>query len=200
MTESKNQTNFITEIENKNLDSYRKGVELLAKNQSSEINYNSGSKHAMIVMENLINNSNNNINIFAGNFDDKVCNVGESKYYISLEKYLIRGGQINVLLNNFKIDTYNKTLDLLKQFSATEKYTAKISIKITEYKPILNKNEYHFTVADNKAFREEYDIENFRAKFSFNQPEKAKELNTQFEKMFNDNAKSSILDLSTLNY
>lgn len=181
------------------LAAYRRGVELLAMTNSPQVESNSGVEHAMIVLENLFNKATSEINIFAGNFDNKVCDNEKSNYYQSLKSFLLNGGKVNVVLNDYSPESTNEILKLLKIFSESTIFGSNINVKVTKEKLTdASGKEMHLTTADGVSYREEYDTKNFAAYFSFNRPEKVKELNSKFYSVFNDPSRSKNLDFSLL--
>lgn len=168
-----------------NLDLYRSGVEILAKSSSTDIEFNSGPEHAMIVMENIFKSAKNQINILAGNFSDEVCTANESKYLPSLKEFLLNGGKINVLLTNYEEGPENGILKLLKQYSSNTVYKSNIVVKQTTQKLLDDQgNEVHLTTADGQIFRLEYDIRRFAAKFSFQRPNIVSAFDNFFNSLF----------------
>jgi hypothetical protein len=178
---------------------YEKKVKSLAMTQSEMLYYNSGADHASIVMESIFNTSNNVIRIFAGNFNDEVCQKTGDRYVKALKNYLLKGKKVMVLLNELENkETYNLILDVLKQYSSSDKYRNNISVRLTTFKPQQDGLSIHFTVGDDLMYRLEYDTKNFLAEFSFNRKDKVASLTKIFDSVYQNNSQS--FDLSTLHY
>lgn len=178
---------------------YEKKVKSLAITKSEMLYYNSGADHASIVMESIFNTSNNLIRIFAGNFNDEVCQKTGERYVKALKNYLLKGGKIMVLLNELENEEkYNLILDVLKQYSSSDKYKQNINVKLTKFKPQQDGLNVHFTVGDDLMYRLEYDTKNFLAEFSFNRRDKVASLIQTFDSIYQNN--SQVLNLGTLKY
>lgn len=173
-------------IDIQKLLSYEKGVDFLIENNDSTIHYNRDIEYSMIVISKLFDVAREEVNVLNGNFNSLICNNNPNNFLTKLERFLILGGKINVLLTKYSETENNQTINLLKQFASDKFYKGKINVKHMKKCPInANGEEFHFTVADEKAFREEYDIKQFSAKFSFNNPIESKRLNQIFFQYFN---------------
>jgi hypothetical protein len=178
---------------------YEKKVKSLAITKSEMLYFNSGADHASIVMESIFNTSNNLIKIFAGDFNDEVCQKTGDRYVKALKNYLLKGKKIMVLLNELENkEKYNLILDVLKQYSSSDKYKQNISVKLTTFKPQQDGLNVHFTLGDDLMYRLEYDTKNFLAEFSFNRKDKVASLTKIFDSVYQSN--SQYFDLSTLKY
>lgn len=178
---------------------YEKKVKSLAITKSEMLYFNSGADHASIVMESIFNTSNNLIRIFAGNFNDEVCQKTGDRYVKALKNYLLKGKKIIVLLNELESkEKYNLILDVLKQYSSSDKYKQNISVRLTTFKPQQDGLNVHFTLGDDLMYRLEYDTKNFLAEFSFNRKDKVASLTQIFDSVYQNN--SQYFDLSTLQY
>ncbi len=179
---------------------YENKVKSLANTKSNELHYNSGADHASIVMESIFDTASEEIKIFAGNFNEEVCQKPGERYIQSLKRYLLKGMKIKVLLNDSAtIGQKNLVLSLLKRYSSNDFYKDNISVKTTN--KTVSRDDFgniHFTVGDNRMFRLEYDTQSFLAEFSFNREEKSKSLSVEFDTIFNDTNLSTAFDFNTL--
>jgi hypothetical protein len=166
---------------------YKQWVEDMALTNSTDIEWNSDSEHAMIVLENIFKFAKKKINIIAENFDDRVCTDSRSNYISSLKSFLLGGGEINVLLTDNKLSKTNKILGVLSQYALHKDHKDKICVKVAS-EPILDENgeEFNLTTADESIIRYEYDPKRFAAKFSFNRPNLVNIYNNTFNKFFNN--------------
>lgn len=169
----------------KNTAEYKNFVHTLAKNDEDRIFLNSDKDKAIIVLVRLIQNSQNELRIFAGN----LCNsVGDnSDYIIAISEFIERGGTIKILLNNYDPD-FARNSNLFKRLAYYIAQGKNIFVKKTDAKPYrtsdVEKKEIHFTVGDNKAYRIETDIEKRTAECNFNSPQVAKGIADFFDKLF----------------
>jgi sugar-specific transcriptional regulator TrmB len=179
---------------------YENKVKSLANTKSNELHYNSGADHASIVMESIFDTASEEIKIFAGNFNEEVCQKPGERYIQSLKRYLLKGMKIKVLLNDSAtIGQKNLVLSLLKRYSSNDFYKDNISVKTTN--KTVSRDDFdniHFTVGDNRMFRLEYDTQSFLAEFSFNREEKSKSLSVEFDTIFNNTNLSTAFDFNTL--
>jgi phosphatidylserine/phosphatidylglycerophosphate/cardiolipin synthase-like enzyme len=179
---------------------YENKVKSLANTKSNELHYNSGADHASIVMESIFDTASEEIKIFAGNFNEEVCQKPGERYIQSLKRYLLKGVKIKVLLNDSgSIGQKNLVLSLLKRYSSNDFYKDNISVKTTN--KTVSRDDFkniHFTVGDNRMYRLEYDTQSFLAEFSFNREEKSKSLSLEFDTIFNNTNFSTAFDFNTL--
>ncbi len=187
----------------KAIEEYRQFVVSLAEGNNGEgINrtfLNSDKEKALIVLAQLFKKAKENVRIFAAS----LCHyVGtETEYIESLSDFIESGGNVKILLNNYDENELQQS-DLFKRLAyyKSEKYN--ITVKSTNVKPYYvgdeNKNEVHFTIADNKGYRIETDVEKRTAMCNFNNPEFAEPTVQFFDHIFN--AAKEIKLLHIFNY
>lgn len=174
---------------------YREYIKDLAKNDKNVVFNNSGPVHAALVMSTIFETAKKNLKILAGCFSGHISNNEE--YRKSLEKYLSQGGKIKVLLDKTKFETNfeflkkePKIFDVLRFYSiinpdqvSIKKYTTPVT---RSEKGVSEPHEVHFTVADDKMYRVEDNIETFVAFGNFSDAETSKILNSIFDAMFDN--------------
>lgn len=167
------------------MDQYRGAIKALASRRENKVFLNSSEEHALIVLSEIINDTQNDLRIFAGN----LCNsITEAPEYISaISRFIERDGVLKILLNNYNEECL-KNSSFYKRLAYFEKQGKPVTIKKTNIHPQResdpSKKEVHFTVGDERAYRLETDIENRTAEGNFNSPDVAKVLATWFDRVF----------------
>lgn len=136
---------------------YYAAIEFLARNSIDEVFFNSGENHALAVFVNLFDYVKNNVRIFSQSLCSNVPNSPE--YVSSLEKFLKRGGFVNILLeenvsNRNRINEY-PIFKMLKPWKNSDY----VKIRSTDKKFIYNNSSINFSTADDFAYRIELDKE-----------------------------------------
>jgi hypothetical protein len=172
------------------LNLYLQKIEYLALNQVNENFFNSGSNHALIVLNTIVRYAKNHIKVFAGNLCTDISN--DKEYIDNLRTFFMNGGKMQVLLCDFNNDNNlsNKNISaVFKDFSknVTLKKTKNVVIMPSEKNPI------HFTVADSKMYRFETDTVNKIARGNFNDTRNSKILETVFDKLFTSPSAQEII-------
>jgi hypothetical protein len=163
---------------------YQKKIEELASEGKNEVFYNSSEAHATAVLTSMVRHSHNEIKILCGSMCSEVSN--DQEYMKELALFLDRNGKLKIILakyneqDNFRQKPIYK---LLKPYIDGQVIIKKIDSTIS-YKG----SPAHFTVADNKAFRLEIDIEKRIAFGNFNDPKSVQSLSDMFNNVF-ENAK-----------
>lgn len=168
----------------KMLTPYRKYIEDLANNRSTEEFYNSDLNHAKIVLANMFRIAENKVRVFCKDMLSEVNS--DSEYLKQVGFFLERGGEVDVLLHNYTDELKDKAIWKLLDSYIKE---GKVRVHYNNGKGFRNSdgNFVHFTVVDNMAYRFEFDIENKQARGFFNSPEDAKYLVDAFDKVFDSN-------------
>lgn len=167
------------------LNNYRMFVKRLSETQSDRVFFNSDEKHALAVMENLIQQSKEVIRIFAGN----LLHVGNQTNYIeAISDFIERDGKVRIILNNCNDVEAIKSSNLFRRLAYYIMNGKDIIIKRTNVQPYLksdaNQNPIHFSVGDSNAYRVETDIENRVAECSMNNPAQAEKFIQYFDAIF----------------
>ena len=159
---------------------------------------NSDKEKALVVLVELFKSAKNSVRIFAAN----LCNyVGtEPEYIEALSDFIEKGGEVKILLNSFAEENVRNS-KLFKRLAYYKSEGKNIVVKKTAVKPYYvgdeNKNEVHFTIADDKGYRIETDVEKRTARCNFNNPDEAKSTAEFFDKVF-ENPESSEINLLTV--
>lgn len=168
---------------------YKEYIRGLAQQNRNVVFFNSSADHGAFVMSTIFDNAKTAVKIYCGNFSGDISK--NDHYRLSLKNYLHRGGKLQILLQEekLKLNPNPHIFDILKLYSITND---NISIRQHPYKIGMPKegksdvNEVHFTVADDKMYRIEEDIDKFTAIGNFNDVEKSKELSKFFDTIFAD--------------
>lgn len=184
------------------IDDYRQFVVSLAHGDNGNgINrtfLNSDEDKALVVLVELFRSAKHIIRIFAGN----LCNhVGSKDEYVeALSDFIEAGGEVKILLNHYQEDQVLQS-KLFKRLAFYQSTGSNVVVKQTPVKPYYtgdeNKKEVHFTIADDKGFRIETDVEKRTARCNFNNPGEAVPTADFFDSVF-DNPSSSVINLLPL--
>ena len=142
-----------------NVIDYKVFVHSLAMNREDRIFLNSNEDKATVVLVELIQNTQQELRIFAAN----LCNpIGDNnEYIIAISEFVERGGVVKILLNNYDSSCAKKS-NLFKRLAYYIAQGKNILIKEIDAKPYrtsdIEKKEIHFTVGDLSSYRIETDI------------------------------------------
>lgn len=156
------------------LEEYREYVHFLAERELDKVFLNSDENHALIVLTELFKHAKERVRIFAGAL---VGSVGDDEEYIKdLISFIIRGGSVQILLNNFDHERAKESTlyTYLNAFQSDEEYKDRIKVKKTD-RTVKMKNpnggedlQVHFTTGDDRAYRLEFDIDKRTSRCNFN--------------------------------
>ena len=158
---------------------YPERIFRLAENKTPEIFYNSSSEHAKIVHQALMKTSEKYICIYCGSMYTEISN--NPKYLKLMEEFLNgdKERSIKILFADYNPDFIEKPV---AQVLANHPRQVKIKTYTGEVK--YTGTPVHFTVADDRAFRLETDIQNHIAQGNFNSPKQANKLKNIFDSIF----------------
>lgn len=144
------------------MSSYKNFVEGLAKNKEDQLFLNSGPIHAAIVFSSFFKYSEKTVRIFLLSFQDAVYT--DPDYLYELEKFLMKGGNIKVLIKDYNLKTESKFYKILS------KYFSKGQVKIKKSTLIINTDnkDIYFTIGDNRMIRVETNPNTFKSQVNFN--------------------------------
>ncbi|WP_418869325.1 hypothetical protein [Segatella hominis] len=164
---------------------YKDFVKTLSVSGENKTFLNSDEDHALEVLVRIFQTAQKDVRIFAGCLCRHVGNKQE--YIIALSEFLEKGGTLKILLNKYDQEVA-KTSGLYKRLAYYKEKGYPIIVKESKAHPYLtsdpDKKEIHFTVADEKAYRIETDIEKRTAECNFNNPILAQGMTTFFEGLF----------------
>jgi len=164
-------------------------IEFLASNQVSEDFFNSGSNHALIVLKTIAKYAKNSIKILAGNLCTSISS--DPEYLNHLKNFFLGGGKIQVLLCDFENgnDHFNKGI-----YKLFVEYKNSVELKKTNARfEIQEGNPIHFTVADNRMYRLETDVNGKVARGNFNDTKNSTILENAFDSVFNSEKSAAIV-------
>ncbi len=166
-------------------DKYKEFISSIAKSGENRTFLNSDENHALEVLIQLFQIAQSEIRIFAGCLCKHVGNQPE--YIVALSEFIERGGTLHILLNKFDEDSA-KTSNLYKRLAYYKSKGYPILIKKTNLRPYrtedTEKQEVHFTIGDNCAYRIETDIEKRTAECNFANPILANQFAVFFDSLF----------------
>lgn len=187
------------------IEEYRQFVVSLSQGNNGEgVNrtfLNSDKEKALIVLVELFKSAQNSVRIFAANLCTYVGT--EPEYIEALSDFIEKGGEVKILLNNYSEDSVRNS-GLFKRLAYYKSEGSNIVVKRTNVKPYYagddNKAEVHFTIADNKSYRIETDVEKRTARCNFNNPDEAVAATKFFDEVFADENSVEVDLLSVFNY
>lgn len=170
---------------------YKDFVRQMASNKENRTFLNSDEDHAVDVLVQLFQISEQEVRIFAGCLCKHVGN--RTEYIVALSEFIERGGKLFILLNAYDEEAAKKS-NLYKRLAYYIEEGRDVIVKSTQAHPYRasdsDKKEVHFTIGDKKAYRIETDIEKRTAECNFNNPVLAEETAKFFDELFNrDDAK-----------
>ena len=163
------------------LTQYENWINDLAASDSSTLVFNDGHEHAAILFGTIFRTAKKRICIYC----DNMCGIvtGTTDYYNALAECKKRGVKVNVLLNSLETDVLRQPVfNLIDKQNEVKLVPAG---KEDYIQTKLNNLNVHFTVADGKIYRIEYDIENFKAIASFNDEKMGDTLTNVFDEVWN---------------
>lgn len=144
------------------LQEYEAWLQNLADKKQNAAVFNEGKEHAAILLKTIFEHAENYVYIYCSCLRDELTGIED--YYKALEGYIRKGKEIKVLLNNPDVDL-NRPI-----FSVIGRENIKVLTEDQKksMEKALNKQNVHFTLADDCIYRMEYDVEHFKALASFN--------------------------------
>lgn len=181
----------------KPIGDYRDFVRSLAKEGKNELFLNSDIERAIIVLVEIINNTNRELRIFAGSLQS----VGDNReYIIAISEFVEKGGVVKILLNQYD-EEQAKQSDLYRRLAFYVSLGKPVYLKTTDVHPYRSSDEekkpVHFTVGDKISYRVETDIEKRTAQCNFNDPNIASGIADFFDKLFDSEA-SQVINIVAL--
>jgi len=165
------------------VDGYKESIKYLAENRIDEVVYNSDEEHAVVVLSELIKNADDYVHIVCKNMDPTV--TGKPEYLDAVKSFLRKkdSKELKILLTDY--DNSFKESDI---FNVLKNFPEKVLIKSLGNKFMITSDgsPINWTVADNRAFRLEKDIEKYIAFGNFNDKNLARKFNIYFERFFNN--------------
>lgn len=172
------------------IETYKEQIASYATHSENKEFYNSGEKHAIVVLNSIVNTAQKYINIYCGNMCTEVNNNDE--YLANIRNFLSEGKSLNIILCDTGED--DKCFRASKIFSVIKEFPTNVCIKTTQKKVVGDENNpMHFTVADDIIYRLETDIINKKAKGNFNDRDTVKHLNNLFQQILNDPSSTQML-------
>lgn len=164
---------------------YRALIHQLAITSDGKVFYNKDADHAEIVLTELIEHSKNIIRIFAAQlYEDPPIS---DEYIRKLSDFIENGGVVRILLNSYDPEKAKRS-ELFKRLAFYISQEKDVKVKYTLSKVYYTndpeKNELHFTIGDDKAYRIETNIIDRAAEGSFNNEAVASKFIKEFDNLF----------------
>lgn len=142
------------------LISYEKFLKELAVSNKSDIVANKGLEHAALLLKTIFNTAQSNVDIFCGTLRSDLSRTED--YYNSLKDCIERGVKVRVIFTGENTQMVPEMIRTL-----FDSHRENVETKHIHFDALTT----HFTIADDRIFRMEYDIDNFKAYASFNDKE-----------------------------
>lgn len=170
------------------LDAYKASIEKMASLKSETVFSNEGPVHASIVLGNIFMHSNEEVYMFAGNFNGEVSN--QDYYLKSLKNFLSKKNvKINLVLESEPDFLNSKAIGTLLEKKKEDE--GKVQVKVLNNN-IINKIDFHFALGDSRMFRIETDVKTYKAICSFNDTQTVEKLKNYFDHVLIPNSKEYI--------
>ena len=181
-------------MEENKLELYEKAIRHYAENRIDEPFFNDGDDCAKIVFKYLFKTAQKEIKIFSGSLAKK--EFPDNSYVAELTNFIRNGGKVSILVQHHnQIDKdsilFSNLSRLLKSRSFPDFYLGRTKRKVL-LKSHENTNEIHFTIADDKAFRIETDINTRSAMCNFNRSTIAEKYSQLFNQLKEDSVTISL--------
>lgn len=172
----------------KNLENYKKSVEILALTESNLVFKNSNHYHANIVLVNIIKGSKNNICIYDDNLSGDIADI-DNQFVTELTES-VRNKEIKLKICVKERHPENNFQTQLINLSKSNPDKVFIRIANEEFRDSIISNfesDLNFAIGDEKMFRLEYgdSVANERKAFcSFNNEDYSTRLSKVFNRYF----------------
>jgi len=159
------------------LQDYETWLQNLATNKINTPVFNEGREHAAILLKTIFEHASEYVYIYCCCLRDELTGIED--YYKALQNYVQQKKKIRVLLNGTKaeIDESRPIFQLIGR----DNYKILTKKQKEQMEQKLNRQNIHFTLADDCIYRMEYDIEHFKALASFNDKNVGLVLKNAFE-------------------
>lgn len=172
--------NWLKCLKSLNADkSYREKIFRLAKGKKDQLFYNSSPEHAKIVHLAIIQNASRYVNILCSSMCSEISNNKE--YCTSVDRFLsVPEHQMNIVFTDYDSSFHKKPIA-----GIFRRHKTNVTIKKFDGHILLDRNEVHFTISDDRAFRLENNIQEHIAYGNFNNVAVASSLNEKFNEVLN---------------
>lgn len=162
------------------LQEYEAWLQGLAAKRVNTPVFNEGREHAAILLKTIFEHANEYVYIYCCCLRDALTGIED--YYEALKNYIRKKKKIRVLLNGTEseIDEDRSIFKLIGR----DNYRILTKKQKELMEQALNKQNVHFTLADDCIYRMEYDIEHFKALASFNDRNVGLVLKNAFESVW----------------
>ncbi len=159
------------------LQEYEEWLQKLAEKKVNAPVFNEGREHAAILLKTIFEHACEYVYIYCRCLRDELTGIED--YYEALKNYIQKKKKIRVLLNGTEseIDENRPIFQLIGR----DNYRILTKKQTEQMEQTLNKQNVHFTLADDCIYRMEYDIEHFKALASFNDKNVGLVLKNAFE-------------------
>jgi len=170
------------------IEDFKKAIKTLAESNNDFVFNHKGKAKSSYVLGTIFQHAQNYVKMFVGDFNGA---ISDNEYYLkNLQDFLSRGGRIEVLIQDIRTipPKAYKLISRYKGIKTDER--EKVVIERINEKVLLEweneKREMHFAIADDKMFRIEYDIDEYKGIASFNSPDVVEKLNGKFDDLMKE--------------
>ena len=171
-----------------NISAYKNRIHDFADRLDPFIFSNEGVEHAEIVLSEMYEHAREKVYVYCGHLDEKL--TSRPQYYNALTAYLESGKELKVMIGDnpeVMSPALSRIVEKCREKTTDNKCIKNIECKILKVLSGLNshfnfneKQNIHFTVADNRSFRLETEPKEYRAFCSFNNVDISTKLSTIF--------------------
>lgn len=179
-------------------ESYESYIKGLAETSANKVFFNSGNDCALTVFKSLYAYTSRCVKLFSGSLNNEVSNNPD--YIEALDSAISRGASVKILVHDIDAPENLIYIPFYRRLIVLKEEGKNIEIKKTNANLILSqngsKNEIHFCVCDDRAYRLEYDIEKRNARGNFNDITTSLILSRTFDDIFGNKELSSQISLA----
>ena len=161
---------------------YEKAVRYFADNKIDNVLSNSGKEHAVVIFDNMFRTAEKEICLYARDiFSESNAVTVSPPYKESLRKFLNKDGtKLRIVLKNYDENTScNSLRDIVKQYASKVELRKNVRGEVK-----IGNTNVHFSIADGRMYRLEYDTEDRKARCNFNDANAVSKYQTVFNQLF----------------
>lgn len=170
------------------LERFKNELDKAVEKDAGSLIFNEGFGHAALLLSKMFDKAEKYVYIYADTLRDELTQL--DKYFCSLERCLKDENiEVRFLLSPYK-EGKSKFRDYLRNHSYPNVEVHSLD-NVAELMSSSIEDNAHFTIVDDKIFRAEYDIKNFKALASFNFPEYTGQLKSAYLDIYPKAARES---------
>lgn len=167
------------------LKEYHERLQETAQNRRDTLISNDGVEKAAVLLSTIFDNANDHVNIFASSLRSELTDY--DIYRDALDDCISRGVKVRVLLGDQDARDKSKTRIYLEELSKKEGSNVELrsgNQYVVDMEEHIH-DDAHFTTADGRMYRIEYDIDNFKAVASFDSKALVEVFDSAFDAVWN---------------